>query len=343
MRLVLTGFLLLLLVSAPLFVGAQKAGSNSTRAWKTLTGSRPVVVARGGFSGLVPDSSVVAYQLGQMLSSPDGVSWCDVQLAKDAVGLCVRDLNLANSTNIQYIFPNGGKTYDVNGVSMTGWFTVDYDSSVLTTNISLVQGIFSRSSMFDQTYGILTVDVLPKLNVSHVWLNVEHDVFFTEHKLNMTAYILTISKNITVNYVSSPEVGFLRSIARSFNGSKTKLILTFPDSASIDPSTKLSYDSYLKNLTFVKTFASGILVPKSYIWPTGADQYLLPHTSLVLDAHAAGLVVFASGFANDNALSYNYTYDPVVEYLSYLNSTDFSVDGVLSDFPVTAEVAIGKI
>ncbi|KAF3784204.1 Glycerophosphodiester phosphodiesterase [Nymphaea thermarum] len=55
-----------------------------------------------------------------------------------------------------------------------------------------------------------------------------------------------------------------------------------------------------------------------------------------------GLVVFASGFANDNALSYNYTYDPVVEYLSYLKSTDFSVDGVLSDF-VTAEVAIGKI
>lgn len=40
MRLVIEGFLLLvmLLVSIPLFAGAQKAGSNSTRAWKTLTG-----------------------------------------------------------------------------------------------------------------------------------------------------------------------------------------------------------------------------------------------------------------------------------------------------------------
>ncbi|CAN6479085.1 unnamed protein product [Victoria cruziana] len=342
MRLVIEGFLLLvmLLVSIPLFAGAQKAGSNSTRAWKTLTGSRPVVVARGGFSGLVPDSSPAAYQLGQLLSSPDGVSWCNVQLAKDGVGLCVRDLNLANTTNIKSIIPTGQKTYEVNGVSLNGWFTVDYDSSFLTNNISLVQAIDSRSPMFDGSFGILRVDVLPMLNLSHLWLNVEHDVFFTEHKLNMTAYILTESKKMAVDYISSPEVGFLRSIAPTFNGSKTELILTFPVSASIDPSTNLSYSSYLKNLTLVKTFASGILVPKSYIWPTDGDRYLLPHTSLVSDAHAAGLIVFASGFANDNALSYNYTYDPVVEYLSYVNGTDFSVDGMLSDFPVTAAVAI---
>ncbi|CAN6479083.1 unnamed protein product [Victoria cruziana] len=342
-RLAIEGFLLVLLVSSPLLVGGQKAGSNSTRAWKTLTGSRPVVVARGGFSGLLPDSSLLAYQLGQMLSSPDGISWCNVQLAKDGVGLCVRDLNLANTTNITDIIPSGQKTYEVNGVSLTGWFTVDYDSSFLTNNVSVVQALLSRPIIFDQMmFKILRVDVLPMFNVSHLWLNVEHDVFFTEHKLNMTSYILSQSKKMTVDYISSPEMGFLRSIAPSFNGSKTKLILAFPDSASVDPSTKLAYSSYLKNLTLVKTFASGILVPKSYIWPTDGDRYLLPHTSLVSDAHAAGLIVFASGFANDNALSYNYTYDPVVEYLSYVNGTDFSVDGILSDFPVTAAAAIGK-
>lgn len=95
-----------------------------------------MVVARGGFSGLLPDSSLLAYQLGQMLSSPDGISWCNVQLAKDGVGLCVRDLNLANTTNITDIIPSGQKTYEVNGVSLTGWFTVDYDSSFLTNNVS---------------------------------------------------------------------------------------------------------------------------------------------------------------------------------------------------------------
>jgi glycerophosphoryl diester phosphodiesterase len=34
-------------------------------------------------------------------------------------------------------------------------------------------------------------------------------------------------------------------------------------------------------------------------------------------------------------LPYNYNYDPVAEYLSFVDNGEFSVDGVLSDFPVT--------
>ncbi|KAJ6423760.1 hypothetical protein OIU84_024686 [Salix udensis] len=108
----------------------------------------------------------------------------------------------------------------------------------------------------------------------------------------------------------------------------------------IELSTNQTYDSLSKNFTFIKTFASGILIPKNYIWPTDASGYLQPHTSIVSDAHKAGLEVFVSEFYNDVPLSYNYSYDPVAEYLNFVDNGDFSVDGVLSDFPITPSAAI---
>ncbi|KAK9091946.1 hypothetical protein Syun_026857 [Stephania yunnanensis] len=156
----------------------------------------------------------------------------------------------------------------------------------------------------------------------------------------MRSYVLSISRQVIVNYVSSPEVGFLRSIVTRLKGSVTKSVFRFLDAGAIEPTTNQTYGALLKNLTFIKSFASGILVPKNYIWPLNSARYLLPHTSLVSDAHKEGLEVFASDFANDGALSYNYSYDPVSEYLSYFDNGNFSVDGVLSDFPITPSSTI---
>lgn len=93
----------------------------------------------------------------------------------------------------------------------------------------------------------------------------------------------------------------------------------------------------------MKSFASGILLPKNYIWPVNADLYLLPHTSIVADAHQQGLEVYASDFANDFSLAYNYSYDRVAEVLSFIDNSQFSVDGLLTDFPVSSSEAIGTI
>jgi glycerophosphoryl diester phosphodiesterase len=94
---------------------------------------------------------------------------------------------------------------------------------------------------------------------------------------------------------------------------------------------------------FIKVFASGILVPKDYIWSVDASGYLHSHTSLVLEAHKIGLEVFVLDFANDELSSFNYSHDPLAEYLQFVDNGDFSVDGVLSDFPITASEAIGAL
>ncbi|KAI8010147.1 Glycerophosphodiester phosphodiesterase GDPDL1 [Camellia lanceoleosa] len=66
----------------------------------------------------------------------------------------------------------------------------------------------------------------------------------------------------------------------------------------------------------------------------------MPHISVVLDAHKEGLEVFASDFANDVPFAYNFSYNPVAEYLSFIDNGNFSVDGVLSDFLITPSAAI---
>lgn len=61
---------------------------------------------------------------------------------------------------------------------------------------------------------------------------------------------------------------------------------------------------------------------------------------MVSDAHKAGLEVDASDFANDFVSSFNYSYDPLAEHLQFIDNVDFSVDGVLTDFPITPSEAI---
>lgn len=170
----------------------------------------------------------------------------------------------------------------------------------------------------------------------------QHDAFFSQHNLSMRSFVISVSRRVIVNYVSSPEVGFLRSIASRFRSGPTKLVFQFLKPDDVEPTTNQTYGSLLTNLTFIQTFASGILVPKSYIYTVDNSLYLMNYTSLVIDAHTAGLEVYASGFANDATMPYDYSYDPVTEYLSYIDNGKFSVDGVLSDFPITPSETIGK-
>ncbi|KAI3923539.1 hypothetical protein MKX01_015367 [Papaver californicum] len=228
-------FLVFLLHSAvKLLVSAQRSTKKAS-SWKTLSGNEPLVIARGGFSGLFPDSSTDAYSIAMITSSPNVVLWCDVQLTKDGIGICLPDLKLDNSTNIEFVSPNTSSTYIVNGVSTKGWFSVDYDMNFLQkNNVFLTRGIFSRKERFDGT-GMLIMSI--------------------------SSYGATL------------------------------------------PSTNQTYGSLLKNLS-----------------------RRLPLEFLFLRA-TSGL--------------YNYSYNPLSEYLSFVDNDDFSVDDVLSDFPITTSAAIG--
>ena len=110
-----------------------------------------MVVARGGFSGILPDSSGAAYNLAVISTGPDVYIWCDVQLTKDGVGICQPDINLANSTYIATIYPNKTTSYSVNGVPTSGYFPLDYtlkDLSSVICEFSLFQTCSSIANSY---------------------------------------------------------------------------------------------------------------------------------------------------------------------------------------------------
>ncbi|XP_042503859.1 glycerophosphodiester phosphodiesterase GDPDL7-like [Macadamia integrifolia] len=335
-------FFILLVIN---LAAAQRSPSQKTQPaapsqnWQTLNGDSPVVIARGGFTGIFPDSSSYAYQFAVSTSLPEVILYCDLQLTKDGQGLCQSEIQLDNSTTIASTYPQGGKTYNVNGKDLHGWFALDFTSDLLFNNVTLTQSFASRPSLFDGILPISAVEDVIGLKPPQFWLNVQYDMFYTQHKLSVASYIQKATRRRGIDYISSPEIGFLKSMSK-FNAGKTKLIFSFLDKDLVEPTTKQKYGSILADLSSIKPLVSGILVPKDYIWPVDANHYLEGPTSLVTDAHKLGLEVYASGFANDLPASFNYTYDPIAEYLQFIDNNQFTVDGFLTDFPSTASESI---
>lgn len=179
------------------------------------------------------------------------------------------------------------------------------------------------------------------LNLSVPFL--QYDTFYTQHNLSVSGYLEKVMRFTIINFISSPEIGFLKTMNGKVNKARTKLIFEFLDPDEVEPTTNQKFSEILKDLPAIKKFASGILIPKGYIWPVDKENYLGNPTTLVADAHKLGLEVYASGFANDVLGSYNYSYDPTNEYLQFIGNSQFSVDGLLTDFSPTASNTIGKL
>lgn len=116
-------------------------------------GKPPVVIARGWFSGVFPDSSSKAYQWVSVTTSPNVALWCDLQLTKDGVGICFPNPNLYNYSDDKDVYPNNKE-----------WFSVDFTWKDLS-DVNLVQNVKSRSGVFDGSYQILTVEIVAELGV----------------------------------------------------------------------------------------------------------------------------------------------------------------------------------
>lgn len=99
-------------------------------------GNQPLVIGRGGLSGLFPEGSQLAIQMGQSFSVPNMGFLCNLQMSKDGAGVCISDIKLDNATNIAAFDPEGQKTINFYGKQLTGWFTVSYNADVLYQNLT---------------------------------------------------------------------------------------------------------------------------------------------------------------------------------------------------------------
>lgn len=106
------------------------------RDYVEFSGGEPQIVANGGFSGLFPASSIMAYEFALFNSLPGTILLCDLQFTRDGQGFCESEIALQNTTNVDDIDPKGQKTYNVNGQEIQGWFGLDYDAVYVFNNVT---------------------------------------------------------------------------------------------------------------------------------------------------------------------------------------------------------------
>ncbi|KAM3749552.1 hypothetical protein ACB098_05G194500 [Castanea mollissima] len=323
---VLVPFLILLTVRG--CVGRPLPSKLHDSDKQPLQTSRPYNIAHRGANGEFPEETTAAY----MRAIEEGADFIetDILASKDGVLICSHDvtLDVNNRTNIANFsqFADRKRTYEVQGVNMTGWFVGKYPIITFEEYISIA---------------------LNAERVVGIYPEIKNPVFINKHvkwsdgKKFEDKFVETLTKyGYKGSYMSKEwlkQPAFVQSFAPSsltYTADLTDLpkILLIDDVTVRTEDTNQTYyditsDSYLD---FIKNYVVGIGPWKDTIVTT-EDNYLNEVTDLVANAHARGLQVHPYTFRNENSfLHLNFHQDPYSEYDYWINK--IGIDGLFTDF-----------
>lgn len=336
----------------------------SAKSYPPRGSNDPLVIAHRGASGHVPEHTLAAYALavfqGADYVEPDLVMTRDGQL----VSRHDNELGLTTDVAKRPEFATRKRTQKVDGNDLEGWFSEDFTLAELKTlrAIERIPQIRPGNTRFDGQFEIPTlqeiIDLVRRLEASEgrqigLYLETKHPTHFQQLGLAMEQPLVTqLKRNGYDNaeapvYIQSFEVENLRTLSQLTSIRLVQLL--WIEGQPYDQQargTALSYTQMLTpaGLQDIARYAAGIGPEKSQVIPRGAAGNLGQPTSLVSDAHAAGLVVHPFTFrAENNFLPRNLHKgsDPAshgdieAEVRAYLAT---GIDGLFIDQP---DVAVG--
>ena len=332
----------------------------------TLDGSQPLVVAHRGASGYLPEETMEAYARAIELGAD--VLEMDLVVTQDGVLVARHDPDLALSTDVASHpeFASRKKTMKVDGKTQTGWFVQDFTLAEVKT-LGGISTDAERPQQFNGKFKVVTFQEIldfQKLKTREtgraiaIYPETKNPTWFRELGLPMEDKVVAMINAAGLNsktapiYVQSFEPGSLKYMKSK--GLNTKLVQLI-DGDGINMKTGAMVTP--AGLAEIKTYADGIGPWKRYIisikgtiGPDGkavdvnkdgkvneADATSITPTTLIADAHKAGLFVHPFTFRNESRrLPIDYHGDPKNEYLAYYR---LGVDGVFTDFTDTAIAA----
>ncbi|WP_329249479.1 glycerophosphodiester phosphodiesterase [Actinoallomurus sp. NBC_01490] len=289
------------------FAGSSGASSASARKStpSTLSRQKPIVIAHRGASEYRPEESRSAYQLAIEMGA-DYIE-PDVVTTKDHVLVARHDNWLNDTTDVAKHpeFASLKKTKTIDGVQHTDWFTEDFTFAQLET-LRLKErlpDLRAGSSAFDGVDKIASLDEVLQIAKDHhvgVYPETKHPTYFRGIGLPLEDELLKElakygfkGRNDKV-FIQSFETSNLRALSKKTSIRLIQLIDTqgapYDFVANHDPRT---YDDLVKpaGLKDIATYAYGIGPGLSRIIPVDSGNHALPPTTLVRDAHRAGLAV----------------------------------------------------
>ncbi|HET7399892.1 MAG TPA: glycerophosphodiester phosphodiesterase family protein [Intrasporangium sp.] len=322
------------------------------------TGRGPLVVAHRGASGYRPEHTVPAYELAARM----GAHFIEPDLVATADGVLVvrHEPEISATTDVadRPEFADRWTTKVVDGESVSGWFTTDFTLAELRTlrareRLPLLR---PRNTMWDRQFPIATFDEVLTLRARlskelrrtiGVYPELKSPTFFRECGIDVARLAADALRRHRLNSEGAPvfvqcfEVSTLFELRHGL-GVRAPLVLLTTDGSPYDLVAKGDRRSYTDLLTvpaleeLAKTI-TGIGADKDQIIPRTPDGRLAPEpTSLVADAHAAGLVVHAWTFRAENAFLPANLRDggpadygrAVDEHLAFLGA---GIDGLFTD------------
>jgi glycerophosphoryl diester phosphodiesterase len=288
------------------------AGLLMTSTLASPRGERPIVIGHRGASGERPEHTLESYRLG-IEQGADFVE-PDLVATKDGVLVCRHENEISGTTDVasRAEFAERRTTKTIDGVATTGWFSEDFTLAELKTLRTRERLPQLRGTAFDGRFAVPTFDELLDLVAATnarperrgrplgVYPETKHPSYFESQGRALEPSLLAALRRHGLDradapvYIQSFEVGNLRRIATLTRVPLVQLIEPAgrPWDFTVGRSER-SYADLLKpeGLREIASYARGIGVHKNLVLPRDGSDRLLAPTTLVRDAHAAGLLV----------------------------------------------------
>ena len=282
--------------------------------------ARPLVIGHRGASAYRPEHTLASYEL----AIDQGADYVepDIVATKDGVLIARHENEIGGTTNVADLpqFADRQTTKVIDGRSITGWFTEDFTLAELKTLRAKerIPELRPDNTAFDGQFEVPTlqevIDLVRRKEAETgrtigIIPETKHPSYFTSIGLPLEQRLVDmLSANgydgmDDAAIIQSFEVGNLQMLSGMTDlrlvqlyggGQPWDFVLSGDTRTYADLLTPMGLD-------FVNDYAQLIGPSKGYIIPTDENGFLLSPTSLVDDAHAAGLLVTPYTFRPENA------------------------------------------
>ena len=302
--------------------------------------THPIVIGHRGASGYRPEHTLEAHRLaiemGADYIEPDLVS------TKDGVLIARHENEIGGTTDVASKFPDRKRTANIDGQTVSGWFTEDFTLAEIKT-LRTRERLEFRSHAFDGQFDVPTFDEVIEFAQRRgretgrrigIYPETKHPTYFRSIGLPLEDRLLASLEAHGWNshdapvFIQSFETGNLRALRLR---TSVQLILL------IDQQPQPIDDARLHEIA---SYADGVGLNTRLVIPAGADRHLLPPTDVVARAHAAGLLVHVWTLRKEPSFL-SPTYDGHLER-EFQQFRDLGVDGIFTDFPDVGRRSIDR-
>ncbi|EDY52657.1 glycerophosphoryl diester phosphodiesterase [Streptomyces clavuligerus] len=282
---------------------------------------RPTVIAHRGASGYRPEHTIAAYQLA--LDMGAHVVEQDLVPTRDGHLVCRHENDITGTTDVadRPEFASRRTTKSVDGERLTGWFTEDFTLAELKTlrTRERIPRVRPKNTLYDGRWTIPTFEEVLRWAEREgrrrgrpVWLHVEtkHPTYFRRLGLGLEEPLARLlrrygrdGRNAAV-FLQSFEPSSVRRLSRLVSSPRVVLLSAAGERPwdfveAGDPRTVADLVRP-DGLRWIASFAQGIGPTLDLVIPKDADGRLGEPTTLVRDAHRAGLILHPYTLRNEN-------------------------------------------